>query len=68
MPSRTPRPTPHGYARPPRTSPCKASWPTTRPELARGQEPLLDGHRRLADAQTRYSTGISSRLPTTSSA
>jgi hypothetical protein len=32
-------------------------------ELARGQELLLDGHRRLADAQARYSTGLSSRLP-----
>lgn len=32
-------------------------------DLARGQELLLDGHRRLADAQARYSTGLSSRLP-----
>jgi DNA-binding NarL/FixJ family response regulator len=32
-------------------------------ELARGQELMLDGHRRLADAQARYSTGLSSRLP-----
>jgi DNA-binding NarL/FixJ family response regulator len=32
-------------------------------ELARGQELLLEGHRRLANAQARYSTGVSSRLP-----
>jgi DNA-binding CsgD family transcriptional regulator len=32
-------------------------------DLARGQELLLDGHRRLADAQARYSTGLTSRLP-----
>lgn len=32
-------------------------------DLARGQQLLLDGYHRLADAQARYSTGLSSRLP-----
>jgi hypothetical protein len=32
-------------------------------QLARGQELLLDGHRRLADAQARFSTAGNGRLP-----
>jgi DNA-binding CsgD family transcriptional regulator len=31
--------------------------------LARGQELLLDGHRRLADAQARFGTGMNGRFP-----
>jgi DNA-binding CsgD family transcriptional regulator len=32
-------------------------------QLARGQELLLDGHRRLADAQARFGVGAGSRFP-----
>jgi len=32
-------------------------------QLARGQELLLDGHRRLADAQARFGIGANGRLP-----
>jgi DNA-binding NarL/FixJ family response regulator len=32
-------------------------------QLARGQELLLDGHRRLAEAQARYGIGVNGRFP-----
>jgi DNA-binding CsgD family transcriptional regulator len=32
-------------------------------QLAQGQELLLDGHRRLADAQARFGIGVNGRLP-----